>query len=117
MSHTRAKRHGFILAEALIALLILGVIFLALEGSLTIILRSLADSDREAVASRIAETQRERALAAVCTAASGSDSSNAVVVNWTASSTGRLVRVVQTTRFPRRTGDRVEQYDAIGACQ
>lgn len=117
MSHAHAKRRGFILAEALIALLILGVVFLALEGSLTIIVRSLAESDRETVAARIAETQRERALAAVCASASGSDSSNSVVVNWTTSPTGRLVHIVQTSRFPRRIGDRVEQYDAVGGCQ
>lgn len=118
MSNVRAKRrHGFILAEALIALLILGVVFLALEGSLAVVLRSIVESDRETIASSLAETQRERAFAAACAGASGTDSLNAVAVSWTASPVGRLVRVSQTSRYPRRIGDRVEQYDAIGACQ
>lgn len=118
MPPARGKLHrGFILAEALIALLVLGVVFLALEGSLTIVVRSLADSERETVATRLAETQRERAFAAACAAASGTDSLNAVIVTWTSSRTGRLVRVSQTSRYPRRIGDRVEQYDAVSACQ
>jgi len=118
MPNNDAKPHrGFILAEALIALLILGVVFLALEGSLTVVLRSLADSERETVATRLAETQRERAFGTACAAGSGTDSLNAVSVSWVASPVGGLVRVSQISRYPRRIGDRVEQYDAVSACQ
>lgn len=118
MSHAHANhRSGFILAEALIALLILGVVFLAFEGSLTVVARSLADSERETVAARLAETQRERAFAAACASASGVDSVNAVAVDWTAAPIGRVVRVAQTSRYPQRIGDRVERYDALSACQ
>lgn len=101
----------------MIALLILGTVLLALEGSLTIALRSLADSKREAVADRLAETRRERAFALACAATTGIDSSNAVIVNWTASPFQQLVRIEQTSRYHRRIGDRIEHYDAIGACQ
>jgi Tfp pilus assembly protein PilV len=118
MSHTSAKRRpGFILAEALVALLILGVVFIALEGSLTIIVRTLADSERESIAVRIAETQRERVFATTCAAASGADSLNAVVVNWVASTDGQLARVVQSGSYPRRGGDRTQEYDALGSCR
>ena len=54
------QRSGFALVEALIALVIIGVVFLGLEGSLTLVLRSLADSERQSTATRIAEAQRER---------------------------------------------------------
>jgi Tfp pilus assembly protein PilV len=108
---------GFILAEALIALLIIGVVFLALEGSLTIVLRSIADSEHESVAARMAETRRERAFADVCAPSSGVDSVSAVTVGFTASPDGQLVRMAQTSRYRQKAGDRVEHYDALGACQ
>lgn len=107
---------GFILIEALVALVIIGVVFLGLEGSLTLILRSLVDSERQTIATRIAEEQRERAFAAGCVAGSGSDSVNAVTVDWTASRAGSLIHVSQTVRYPRNSGVRVEHYDAVGAC-
>jgi Tfp pilus assembly protein PilV len=108
---------GFILAEALVALLIIGVVFLALEGSLKIVLRRIADSEHESVAARIAEAQRERAFASACAPNSGVDSVNAVIVGWTASPDGQLVRVAQTSRYRQTVGDRVEHYDALGTCQ
>lgn len=111
------RRPGFILAEALVALLILGVVFLALEGSLSIIVRSLAYSEREMLAARLAETQRARAFAGSCAAATGADSVDMIAVHWTASTDGQLVRLVQTSRYPRRIGDRVEAYDALGRCR
>jgi Tfp pilus assembly protein PilV len=113
------QRHppGFILAEALVALLILGVVFLALEGSLSTVIRTIADSEHEAIAARLAETQRERAFAAACASSSGADSANTVVVTWSASATGSFVHLIQTSRYPRRVGDRIETYDATGACR
>jgi Tfp pilus assembly protein PilV len=110
------QRSGFALVEALIALVIIGVVFLGLEGSLTLVMRSLADSERQTTATRVAESQRERAFAAGCVAGSGSDSGNAVAVDWTASPAGSVVRVTQTVRYPQRSGARVERYTATGAC-
>ena len=80
------------------------------------VLRSLAESGREEIAARIAETQRERAFAAACASASGSDSANSVIVDWSASTSGSLVHVVQSSRYPRKIGDRVQHYDAVGGC-
>lgn len=111
------SRSGFILAEALVALLLIGVVFLALEGSLTVVMRSIADSEHESIAARIAETQRERAFASACAPASGADSVRAVTVEWTASPDGQLVRVAQTSRYRQKLGDRVEHYEALGSCQ
>lgn len=113
----RNHRPGFILAEALVALLILGVVFLALEGSLSTIVRTITDSERETIAARFAETQRERAFAAVCASGSGADSVDAVVVDWSAATTGSLVQVIQTSRYQRRVGERTESYAATGQCR
>jgi Tfp pilus assembly protein PilV len=118
MSHGHSvERTGFILVEALIALVILGVVFLALEGSLTLVLRSLAESERRTVATRFAESQRERAFASGCVAGSGSDSVNGVAVVWTAAPAAYLVQVTQTVRYTQRSGTHVEQYTATGACR
>jgi len=111
------RKLGFALVEALIALVIIGVVFLGLEGSLTLVLRSLADSERQSTATRIAEAQRERVFSGGCMAGSGSDSVNAVTVDWTASSTGSLIRVSQALSYPQKTGLRVEHYDAVGPCR
>ncbi|HEY8311264.1 MAG TPA: hypothetical protein VIG47_11945, partial [Gemmatimonadaceae bacterium] len=115
-AHTMQPR-GFILAEALIALLVIGVVFLALEGSLSVVVRSLADSDREATAATLAESRRERAFGSPCNADAGSDSLNAVVVRWSASVAGRLTRIDQAGRYSRKLGDRTFNFAALGVCQ
>ena len=111
------QRSGFVLIEALIALVIIGVVFLGLEGSLTLVLGSLADSERQATATRIAEARREHAFAAGCVAGSGSDSVNAVAVNWAASPAGSLIYVTETVRYQQKSGIRIEHYNAVGTCQ
>lgn len=114
-THTKA-RGGFILAEALVALAVFGATFLALEGSLTLALRSLAESDREAIASRLAETTRERAFASGCLNGAGSDSANGVVLAWVATTENGLLRLVESTTYRRRAGDRSQRYEAVGRC-
>lgn len=108
---------GFILAEALVALLIFSAVFLALEGSLTLVVRRLAESAREDTAARRTETLRERTFAAGCTTASGVDSLNAVVIDWTSTQEGDLVHISQSSRYPRQLLTRTEQYDALSRCR
>jgi type II secretory pathway pseudopilin PulG len=109
------NRHsGFILAEALVALLIVGVVFVALEASLSTVVRGIAESEREATAARLAESQRERAFGGPCLSGFGADSADAVVVTWSATANGSLIHLVQTSHFRSRFGDRIESYDAAG---
>ncbi len=118
MRNTQARqRDGFALVEALVALIIVCVAFLGFEGSLALIVRTMSDSQRETVATRIAETQRERAFAGGCATTSGRDSVNAIMVTWTASPVGHLTYVTQVSRYPQRLGDRVENSNAVGVCQ
>lgn len=69
MSHTPSvsARAGFTLVEVLVAILLLTIVLLALEGSAAATVRELADGQREIVATRFAERQRERAFASACT--------------------------------------------------
>jgi Tfp pilus assembly protein PilV len=115
--HRSGHRSGFIIVEALIALTIICVVFIALEGSLTIVVRNLADSERESIAVELTETRRENILGTGCSAASGADSSNTVVADWTASVDAGFVHIAQSTRYPRRGGERTEDYDVLARCQ
>ncbi|MEO7042382.1 MAG: type II secretion system protein [Gemmatimonadaceae bacterium] len=114
---TTQLRRGFILTEALIALLIFTVVFLALEGSLTLVVRRFADATREDIAARHAEIQREAAFANGCTAGLMIDSLNGVVVSSTSTTADYLLRIVQTTAYPRKLGARSEHYDAVSRCR
>lgn len=118
MSSVRLQHcRGFILAEAMIALVVLGIAFAALEGSSVVVIRALAESDREEIAARLAEAQRERAFGAGCASGAGSDSVNSVIVSWTSVPAAGVLRLSQTSRYPGRFGDHVQVYDAVGACQ
>ena len=110
-------RRGFILTEALIALLIFTVVFLALEGSLTLVVRRFEDAAREDYAARHAEFQREFAFANGCSSALVIDSLNGVVVSSTSTTTDYLLHVAQTTAYRIKAGDRTEQYDAVSRCR
>lgn len=115
-THPTVRRPGFVLVEALIALLVLGVAFIGFEGSLTTIIRSVAASEREAVAARLAEAQRENAFSIVCASGSGADSVDGVVVAWSAAAAAPLVHLIQTSSYESRSGQRVETYNATGRC-
>lgn len=110
-------RPGFSLLEALIATVIAAGVVLVLEGTLAITTRDIADSDRESIAARLAETQRERAFATGCAPSAGQDSVNAVTVEWTASREGGAVRVAQSSRYRTRWGIRSQAYDVLGVCR
>ena len=115
-NHDIRRPGGFILAEALIALLVLGVVFLALEGASAMAIRSLTESERDSIAARLAEVRREQLLSGGCIGSAGTDSVNSVAVFWVATPSGRILRVTQESHRQRRGGDIVELYDATGAC-
>lgn len=116
MLQCHRNRAGFVLVEALVALLVLAVAFLAFEGSLSIIIRSVAESEREAVAAGLADTRRERVFSVMCASGSGVDSASGVVLTWSASSGSSLTHLIQATSYESRFGVRVETYNATGRC-
>lgn len=113
----RADRTGFTLVEVIVAILLLTIALLALEGSAAVTVRELSESQRETLATRFAERQRERAFAGACATSSGNDSANGVGVSWAAAPTGQRLRVTQYTSFNTRSGTRREFYDAAGRCK
>ncbi|MGI8548909.1 MAG: type IV pilus modification PilV family protein [Gemmatimonadaceae bacterium] len=108
---------GFTLVEVLVAIFLLTIALLAIEGSAAVTLRELADGQRETLATRLAERQRERAFADPCAASSGIDSANGVGAIWTAIPTGQRIRLGQHTSFDTRRGTRLQSYDAVGRCR
>ena len=115
-SAARQGPGGFILLESLVALFILAVVFLALEGSWTIIARTLTLAERESDAAAIARARRERIIAGPCIATSGTDSLGGVLVDWEAIPDSGSVRIRQTSRFRSTYGSRVVSYEARVAC-
>ncbi len=112
-----AERTGFTLVEVVIAILLLTVALLAIEGSAAVTLRGLADAARETSATRFAERQRERTFGSLCAAAAGTDTANGVRAVWAASLSASGARVTQHTAFATGLGVRAESYDAAGGCQ
>lgn len=119
MLHTtrRANPTGFTLVEVIVAILLLTIALLALEGSAASTVRELADSQRETLATRLAERQRERAFGSTCATASGVDSANDVDAGWAATGTGQRVHLTQHTSFDTRSGTRRQSYGVVGRCR
>lgn len=113
----RADPTGFTLVEVIVAILLLTIALLALEGSAAVTVRELADGQRETLAIRLAERQRERVFAGACATSSGNDSVNGVGASWAAAPTGQRARLTQHTSFDTRAGTRREFYDAVGRCR
>lgn len=116
-ANRRADPTGFTLVEVVVAILLLTIALLGLEGSAAVTVRELADGQRETLATRLAERQRERAFAGTCATASGMDSTNGVGASWAAAPTGQRARLTQHTSFNTRFGARAESYNAIGRCR
>lgn len=114
---SRTPRPGFTLVEVIVAILLLTVALLAIEGSAAVTLRELADSKRETLAMRFAEDQRERSFGSVCAASSGLDSANGVTATWIASPTGSRSHVIERTTFQTRYGVRSQAYNTAGPCR
>lgn len=113
----KTPRPGFTLVEVIVAILLLTIALLALEGSAAVTVRELGDGQRETLATRLAERQRERAFAGTCATSSGNDSANGVGASWAAAPTGQRTRVTQHTSFDTRFGIRQESYSAVGRCR
>jgi prepilin-type N-terminal cleavage/methylation domain-containing protein len=116
-SFLNATESGFTLIEVMIAILVITVAALALEGGATAAVRDLAASEREQLATRLAERQRERIWAASCAGSSGVDSANGVVARWVAAPGTSATHVTQHTTFTTALGTRTESYDAMGRCR
>jgi prepilin-type N-terminal cleavage/methylation domain-containing protein len=108
-------RRGFSLVESLVAIVLLGVGIVALEGALAISVRTAAAADRAVRAATLATRQRERAFA-LCSSGAGADSANGAVSTWSARPTGRTIRITQQTRSLAHTGVRTETFEAAGVC-
>ena len=113
-------RAGFTLVEVMVALLLLVVALVALEGGAAVTVRMLADAERETVAMRLAEGERERAYGSRCAAAVGVDSTNGVRVGWSAAPVagGSALLVTRAAgAFRTRYGMHATSFDGAGPCR
>lgn len=115
----RAERAGFTLVEVMVALLLLVVALVALEGGAAVTVRMLADADRETAMMRLAEGERERAYGTPCAAARGVDSTNGVRVGWSAMPVGGSGMLITRASgaFRTRYGMHATSFDGAGPCR
>lgn len=115
-SAPHSAHSGFALIEAVVALILIGVGLLALEGAAVFTLRRIRDSQREALAAQLVQTRTARLFATGCASANGIDSIDVVVAAWSATATGGMLRVDQTVRYPTAFGAHVESYHTARVC-
>lgn len=117
----RAVRAGFTIVEVMVALLLVVVALVALEGGVAVTVRTLADAEREATATRLAETEREHAYATPCAAAHGVDTTNGVRVGWSVTPAGVGGAAMLVTHasgaFRTRYGIHATGFDGAGPCR
>lgn len=111
-----SRRGGFTIIEAVVALILIGVGLLTLEGGAVFTLRRIRDSQREALAAQLVQTRTARLFATGCAAASGIDSTDVIVAVWSATAAGGMLRVDQTVRYPTAFGPHVESYHTARVC-
>ncbi len=117
MQRSLIRRRGFVLVEALMALLVLSIAYLVLEGAWMLTSRNLFHSNRMAAASRMEDAQRERALARGCVASSGADSADGIAMAWRALPSRGLLQVGQTRSYRRDGFERADSSNWIAACR
>ena len=108
---------GFTLTEVLVAVVLLSLTFLGLAASAALAQRQFGADTRALAARAVIDRVAERAAALPCLANAGTDSSNAVVVAWRIAVTASGATGTATSRYPTRSGDRVESYDFAGGCR
>lgn len=114
---TRHHCNGFTIVEVIVAIVLLTVALLALEGSAAFTLRDYADATREYIAATRAETLREMALGSRCSPGGIIDSASGVVIASSAAipMPGRIV-IQQQTTHSSRSGIHTERYAMRGRC-
>lgn len=105
----------------MVALLLIVIALVALEAGAAVTVRTLADAEREGMAMRLAEGERERAYGSACAPARGVDSVNGVRVAWSAApvSVGgvAMLDVRAAGAFRTRYGMHASSFDGAGPCR
>ena len=117
MTGSEFCRRGYVLLEALMALVVVTIAYLVLEGAWTLVVRKLFEDRQSAAVSLLADSQRERAAARGCVESSGSDSVNGITINWWASSSGGLIRVSQARTYRRDGAQHADSSVSMTACR
>ena len=110
-------RNGVTLIEVVIAIVLLSVGALALEGSSALLIRRLAESKRASSASALARSRSESSFARGCGAvSSGSEEKFGVQSQWTIGSDGASVDIEQRLTYPTQRGQHAEKFHTGALC-
>lgn len=110
-------RRGLTLIEVVIAILLLSVGALALEGSSALMIRRLAESKRAATAQNVARTRSESSLSTECGAlTSGSEQAFGVQSQWTVGGNAGSIDIEQRLTYPTRRGQHSEKFLTAALC-
>lgn len=114
----KKSRRGLTLIEVVIAILLLSVGALALEGSSALMIRRLAESRRAATAQNIARARSESSIAKNCSAVtSGSEQTFGVQSQWTAGGSASAIDIEQRLTYPTRRGQHSEKFLTSALCE
>lgn len=110
----RARR-AFTLVEVMVAVVILAVALVALQGGTALLVRAIADAEREERAVALA-ARREALIVAACTDGAGSESAGGASVVWSASRTGGITSVALSARAVTRRGPLARSFTITTRC-
>ncbi len=98
--HTARSQCGFTLVELLVAVMIFSIGLLAMAGTASVILTTLAGSQARTIGASVAESRFERIRATACKdRTSGSAVSRGIAETWTRTQLARADDVTVTVRF------------------
>jgi prepilin-type N-terminal cleavage/methylation domain-containing protein len=110
-------RGGFTLIETVFAIFIFAVGALALAGTTTIVIRTLAEAGARERATRIATNRLETLRGLSCGSAhGGGEAVQGVQSTWTVSPSGGLSSATVTVTYPIGNGPRTERYSLLFPC-
>jgi Tfp pilus assembly protein PilV len=116
MPPTHNTHTGFTTLEAMLALMLISVTLVALDGATTLTLRRMTDHHRESMAADMARQQVDRIIATHCANSAGLDSSNGVAVQWTTTAINGVATVDQQLRYPIAIGQHHESLQSTVSC-
>lgn len=112
------SRPGLTLIEVVIAIVLLSVGALALEGSSALMIRRLAESKRAATSQNIARARSESSIARDCSAlTSGSEQTFGVQSQWTVGGNASSLHIEQRLTYPTRRGQHLEKFLTAALCE
>ena len=115
-SYIARSATGFTLVEMLIAIVLLALVFVSLEGGSATLMRALGVSGRMTVAAQLVEWRGEHTAATRCVAATGADSARGIVSIWRVEIDSSGALLDQETTYRSAMGMRTDRARWVVPC-